>query len=839
VHRKRAMCLVLATVSVVGLAAPDALAREARVRLSNRLDVDARGFAVPRVRATLAVAVRAREPIVRDLLLHAPRDGQYRRALRWVLDGFGTYRPMSSYSAAFVIPSRPLRAQIPKPTIRRGRARIFLTVSSELSADRGSLSLGLWTVAARHGRITVTTTPARARRGVTLLHTLHVRGAPLTALSPAPDRARPGHQPLRWVQRWGSKPTPVRAEFRLPTHTRLLLASNHSPWSWLHVFFYLPGALLLFVALVPLMRHRALAPAWSDPAARRLRRLTGVALAIALVLMAVDLWSYLGFAADTSSDTQHATQTGQLLAPIALIGAIGVLVASGWRRWLVMLIAVVTLAAAAQVAPAALYDRPRLSPGVQLALAITVALVATTAAALLLAITIRRLWPREMRAGAWAGRAACALLAVVLVGQWLRYEHLRTERFADLERLGYAFPLHMSFSESVVNSVSSQVFAIAFNVGTLLPFVGLAAILAALRERSHRERLPDGPAIVLLILLFAAFVVGTSGFLYTYRLPLAFLVGGGLLGIAIVVRRPGAQIMAAQAEPFLDRRTACLQDDEVFAAEAQTRWVEAPARAERVDWMAWLVRPLRWLVVGLKHVWGWLTTASRGFLPAVAPTERVATRSEPSTAILYGLGPRDTWWDNAVVATRMGGLLGIAPTSYLMYVVITNQHPFSSERPLGPLVLVQVGLFQYASWLVGAFVFGALYAYMPGETGFAKGFTPTIIFALSQAAVEVLPGPFGPLRFSFLVTQLALFYVILGVLLDVTTVRDRGIALNRLRSFYAVDRAQVLLRYGSPLVLALFFFLQQIISGDAEHAVLGLLQAAPSTLPTGPGPAPG
>jgi hypothetical protein len=140
---------------------------------------------------------------------------------------------------------------------------------------------------------------------------------------------------------------------------------------------------------------------------------------------------------------------------------------------------------------------------------------------------------------------------------------------------------------------------------------------------------------------------------------------------------------------------------------------------------------------------------------------------------------------------------------------------------------------EIAFWLAAALVMGCLYPYLPGRNGVLKSLVLTAIYATTLAISARLLG--GGSGWIFRSLELLLFLAALGVSLDWMTIVRAGLYWRHLPELYRLRDVRVLAGSASSLLLALLAIGQQVLSGDAQSAVIEIIKSFASLAPQLPG----
>lgn len=833
-------------------------AQDERIRVVERITVDAEGHDLPLITSSFRVRAPASNRYVKDLLTQPRTSDAYAEALRELLAGMGTF-PIGWWQ-----PSDPFAPHLPRPRprIKDGQAHFVLRTGRRITGDEDEAHYGHWRVTSDGSRIELMLRPERPGLRTILTVRVRLRGALLRSTTPPPSQAG-GGDPLTWRldSKTGLRPIALTAEAQ--GEAARYLAVNRADWGLLYPLSYALSGGVVFIVLLWLTGSRAVLKAFAL-----------LVFTIGLAVVGAQLW-----------DDNHAAGGALLLAPslaiahqaygarnlgrrarrkperLTSLAHAGVMLAflsaatasllriraqpfvvlePGWSvvaDCLQVAIPAVTLAfVLTRVVPRCSSPRrtraavagvlvmtgaglvlslywwgANVNVGEEVATALGMLLVAGSASLGTAAVVslMAKLWPPQRGAGVRRslGLAAAALIVVSLLGSWIRFRWIGYERYVAQHELLTGTPLPERFSYWV----QYDAYAYAAVLGTwlldLAPFFALAGALGYLHaNRRSASPMVSEPelAVPLLVLLFATFVGTTGGELYFYRIPIAFTVAFVALWLILSRRHLTASRISERFHEV--DRDLVLKSSGLGKGRSMTG---PPA----------LVQHLR-----------------SGFLPR---DEEQASGSRVADARAHALepGPHPDWWANAVASVRLGALVAVLPAVHYLYAAWAQRR---GEWGLGvsPFGLLDASLwllYEYAFWLVASFTLGALYLRLPGRTGVVKGFVLGSVFALAQAAAEALPGRYDVVSLPFVAAEAIVVLALVGLFVDLRTVRLRNLGWQDLLALYDAGEWQLRLRYVGVALPVLFVLAQQVISGAAEQTITELVNAA-QTLPQPGGP---
>ena len=152
---------------------------------------------------------------------------------------------------------------------------------------------------------------------------------------------------------------------------------------------------------------------------------------------------------------------------------------------------------------------------------------------------------------------------------------------------------------------------------------------------------------------------------------------------------------------------------------------------------------------------------------------------------------------------RLGLFLATVPIGYFIYVLIDQRLSgiFQPYADFELLSILSALVYEVAFWGVAAFAFGCLYAYLPFGNGVLRGAAFSLPFIAANGLSELVPGYQGDSQWLFRSVELLLFTTLLGLLLDLRTVRSERFHWRNLIDLYQVRS----LRFGivnlAPLLL--------------------------------------
>jgi hypothetical protein len=369
---------------------------------------------------------------------------------------------------------------------------------------------------------------------------------------------------------------------------------------------------------------------------------------------------------------------------------------------------------------------------------------------------------------------------------------------------------------------------------SLLPFAVLAFLFASFAHvggyaRSALFTSGDARYRPLVVLMFAGFVVGTSGALYGFAAPLAFVL---TLALSRLFLRPTLERAQGRIDKLNGRRP-------------RARSVIFRERRELLQRAVDLARIRRKQATLFAEFASWALSKSKydqAYRESRLEAKRVTAGRRPYRIQLppgisphhlaLALGPTASWWRNGRLAARWGLPLASIPLAFYLYILSSRRlvDDFSSRSYFGVLDVFQSTAYEVAFWLVAAFVLGALYAYLPGTNGALKGAALASLYGLaSGVAVWILPSGGSAWFFRFL--QLFLFLGVLGIVLDWRTLAMQRLNWRHLVDHYQLRDVRVAVGYLAPAIGALIVLVGQLQSGEAGDAITQFIKSIPSLVP--------
>lgn len=397
--------------------------------------------------------------------------------------------------------------------------------------------------------------------------------------------------------------------------------------------------------------------------------------------------------------------------------------------------------------------------------------------------------------------------------------------------------------EAVVAAVFEVLFVtdnLVFSASSLLPLALLPAIVFLLARSDQYAPFPSESKGLLttFFLLYAFFVVPASSTFAGFRVPLPPALA--ILGLIVigVFRWPRLD--------RLEREVRRLNAGRVSIDRAKSLLAES--RRELID-RTFVIQSLKRLRSALSHghtrnatsadevitsrlEMKELDNAERFFQTGRQQEERVESIGRELVSLNFptrpplvypalGCGPGDGWRKNGAVAARFGAILSVVPIGFAVWVFAQEDLvTFLENRiDLGLLFLADIFLREIALWLVAAYLFGCLFSWLPSGNGPLKG----AIFALPAVLSIGLCAFLAPLelqqdwlRYSF---SLVLFFSVIGLLLDMETMKRSGLRGRDLVELYRVRSLRLGVVGLIPLIVSFVGLYLEIRTGTSQTAL--------------------
>lgn len=464
----------------------------------------------------------------------------------------------------------------------------------------------------------------------------------------------------------------------------------------------------------------------------------------------------------------------------------------------------------------------------------------------LLPLPLWRRIPKAVRAPAWILTTSFIVLAVIAQWVWATYKSQSIWWRAPLEsdpacflsglrdhlthqplkaESACAFPIELAagFYQSLSNLLMGYPQMFLGAATSLLPLLGLAGLIGILSAAGRSARLPVwgkanqwvGREIAFLFLIF---VVGYGGEAFGFRLPLALVFAIGLLKLALTDRIGEAMAWIAERNAggsttgtrknqpqILAIRRELLNRAKDLAALEQQRSDAFATYENDADAYYKAVSDLDAKSAHLRDGGDGLVLLPPGFEPG---------------ELALALGPARRWWSRGITAVHQGMRIAWLPIAYFLYVLLLGQAQSLAASPV-PLSLVSLGAAvanELVFWLTAAFTFGCLFPLLRGQNGLVKGFVLGGVYLGAHAGASVF-GVAGDTLWPVRSFQLLLYLMILGIMLDASTVEDESLSWQYLLGRYKVHEAQTAVSYALSFITLLTIVGKQLVSNEAANAI--------------------
>jgi hypothetical protein len=290
----------------------------------------------------------------------------------------------------------------------------------------------------------------------------------------------------------------------------------------------------------------------------------------------------------------------------------------------------------------------------------------------------------------------------------------------------------------------------------------------------------------------------------------------GLVWVVTAARDAKSGVLVLDAQPWMRRAVAAVFAGFVVGTRGSipSLGIAAPAA----------------LVVGFvcmyRLPWGRKARAQEEVRKASAAHDADATGQTSSGRVFLARGPGISWWENLTAGLFIGSVLAVLPVGFYLYVFLAHLNQTLHYNTYFSLLYALAGVFtEFSFWLSAAGVTAVLYPYLPGWNGPLKGLAVAGIYVLSIGTAALVLHEHVDPRWPFRSFELVLFLLLLGVALDLRTIRRRGGSWRELWEYYEVDKLQGIAIYLVPVTLALIGIGEQIASGHAQNAIVEIIKS--------------
>lgn len=223
---------------------------------------------------------------------------------------------------------------------------------------------------------------------------------------------------------------------------------------------------------------------------------------------------------------------------------------------------------------------------------------------------------------------------------------------------------------------------------------------------------------------------------------------------------------------------------------------------------------------------GGAATQPAGGAPAAAHT-----RDPLAGRRLLVLGSQRGRLANATASARVASVIAIVPVAYLMGTTLGQ---IGQIRPdIGIMIVALLAVLEFTRWFVSGFIFGYLYAQLPGQIGPVKALSFAAMWALSCLGPLVIAHGSGTdltREAIYRCAQFALFSIVLAVAIDVKTVKAAGGTWRHLQGVYDLKNYREVTAFIAPAALLVLTLGQQILTGSGSDVANTLLSGITSVL---------
>jgi Family of unknown function (DUF6185) len=207
-------------------------------------------------------------------------------------------------------------------------------------------------------------------------------------------------------------------------------------------------------------------------------------------------------------------------------------------------------------------------------------------------------------------------------------------------------------------------------------------------------------------------------------------------------------------------------------------------------------------------------------------------RDPKATSRLLILGSQRGRLENAKSSAQVASIIAVIPVVYLIWTALRHLGG-SLSTSTGVLIVALLAVLEFARWVVSGFVFGYLYAKLPGRIGPVKALSFAAIWALScvgPLVVAQISGSNLAQEAIYRSAQCALFSIVLAVLVDLKTVISAGGSWRDLRKVYDLQSYGEVAAAVMPAALLALTLGQLIHAGSGAQVADTLLNAITSVL---------
>jgi hypothetical protein len=313
---------------------------------------------------------------------------------------------------------------------------------------------------------------------------------------------------------------------------------------------------------------------------------------------------------------------------------------------------------------------------------------------------------------------------------------------------------------------------------------------------------PDPAVVLLLVVIFSACVVGTSGSYRGIAVPVSFLVGIGAL-MAVLHRPAWLLDNSGVVAPGRGLRQE-LEDFQlnILCAEKVTSMRER--RSDEIE-----SRFKKGTISSAEYA-SELSAAAAG-----TPPDPLSIDAR-DTAV--AMGPRADWWHNGLFSMRVGAVVASPAVAYDIYQYYVNQTFASAATSRGAaLELLRIIMGEATLWLSAGFTLGALWILLPGRRGFYKGLALGALVVGAWAADALLSffvGQASYIDFRSSPVLIVGFLIAVGIVVEIATLKKVERERWELTNFLKLKDTRWIATYGATIFLIGATVFHQVQAGE-------------------------
>ena len=188
---------------------------------------------------------------------------------------------------------------------------------------------------------------------------------------------------------------------------------------------------------------------------------------------------------------------------------------------------------------------------------------------------------------------------------------------------------------------------------------------------------------------------------------------------------------------------------------------------------------------------------------------------------------------HAKIAAQIASIIAIIPVAYLMRSTLGQLNGELSSN-IAILGVVLFAVLEFARWVVSGFLFGYLYATLPGRIGPVKALVFAGIWTLSCLGPLVVAQITGNSSLTqeviYRSAQFALFTIVLAIVIDLRVVTAAGGTWRNLQEAYDLQSYGQVAAAIAPAALLVLTLAQQVKAGSDSEVASTLLKGITSVL---------